>query len=444
MSTHLGHDATTDRNDEPISADDLPAYFAEGAKPRAAWRIGAEFEKFLLHRDTGRQIGYDGPGGAAEVLAALAGGPFGWQSHRDGDHLVALSRGKSTVSVEPGGQLEFSTPPLERVAELEAELHRHRDELRAVVEPHVAVAALGVTPVSLVDEIPFGPRARHLLMAEYLPTRSRTAHQMMKATASTQVTFDYGDEADAARKMTVALALNPVVNAVWGNGGVTGGKGCGWASRRGQVWCGMDPDRSGLLTKLLAVGVSFRGWTEFLLDVPMLFHCRKGNYSPADCTFREYLNRGIGGHFPTRADWELHITTVFPEVRLKHFLEVRGADANPPALALAVPALWKGLLYSERSLGAALELAKSFPPAELPKLFEAVARDGLAAEFGGRPVRAWATEVAGIARAGLAETGEEKYLDPVFAVLEAGVSPGGRWKARGAVPVPELLAACGY
>ena len=441
MSTHLGHDA---HDDEPITLGDLPGYFAAGAKPRPAWRIGGEFEKFLLHRQTGRQIGFADPGGAAAVLPRLAE-RFGWRRHFDGEHLVALSRDGATVSVEPGGQLEFSTPPLVRLSELEAELFRHRDELKAVIDPHVAMVALGVTPVSLVDEIAFGPRPRHRVMAEYLPTRSRTAHQMMKATASTQVTFDYADEADAARKMTVALTLNPVVNAIWGNGGVTGGKGCGWASRRGQVWVGMDPDRSGLLTALLERGVSFQAWADYLLDVPMLFHCRDGVYAPADGrTFRHFLTQGIGGHFPTRGDWELHITTVFPEVRLKQFLEVRGADANPPALALAVPALWKGLLYSERSLGAALELAKRFPPAELPKLFEAVARDGLAAEFGGRPVRQWAAEVVDVARAGLQETGEEKHLDPVYAVLAEGVSPGGRWKARGAVSVPELLAASGY
>lgn len=442
MSTHLGGSDAADA--EPVTRAGLDEYFESGAKPRGDWRIGAEFEKFLLTRDTGKQIGYSQPGGAADILPKLAA-RFDWETHFDGEHLVALSRGGATVSVEPGGQVEYSTPPLKSLAELEAELLRHRDELRAVVDPGVAVAALGVTPFSLVDEIPFGPRPRHRLMAEYLPQRCRTAHMMMKATASTQVAFDYGDEADAARKMAVALTLSPVVNAIWGNSGVTGGTGCGWASRRAQVWLGMDPDRSGLLPKLLAGGVSFRAWAEYLLDVPMFFHCRDGAYASAGGrTFRDFLTHGIGGHFPTRADWELHISTVFPEVRLKRFLEVRGADANPPALALAVPALWKGLLYDDTALSAAVALTRHFPSAELPALFEAVARDGLAATFGGRAVREWAAEVVAIAASGLRADGEASYLDPAFAVLAAGTSPGGAWKARGAVGVAEVLATNGY
>ncbi len=441
MSTHLGgSDAAAA---EPVTDAALVGYFEAGAKPRGEWKIGAEFEKFLLDRDTGRQIGFAQPGGAADVLPELAA-RFGWDTHFDGEHLVALSRDGATVSVEPGGQIEFSTPPLKSLADLATELLRHRDELRAVVAPNVAVAALGVTPFSLVNDIPFGPRPRHLIMAEYLPQRCRTAHQMMKATASTQVTFDYSDESDAARKMAVALALSPVVNAIWGNGGVTGGTGCEWASRRGQVWLGMDPDRSGLLPDLLARGVSFRAWTDYLLDVPMFFRCRDGAYTSAGGrTFRDFLAHGIDGEFPTRSDWELHISTVFPEVRLKQFLEVRGADANPPALALAVPAFWKGLLYNDMALSAAEAVAKRFPPAELAALFEAAARDGLAASFGGRTVRDWATELATIARGGLHADGEGSYLDPVFAILDAGVSPGGAWRARGAVTVAEVLAASG-
>jgi glutamate--cysteine ligase len=441
VSTHLGG-STADA--EPVTHAGLIRYFEAGAKPRGDWKIGGEFEKFLLARDTGRQLGHADPGGAGDVLMKLAE-RFGWDAHLDAGHLVALSRNGATVSVEPGGQLEFSTPPLRRISELEAALYRHRDELRAVVGPEVAVAALGVTPVSRTDDIPFGPRTRHLLMAEYLPKRSRTAHQMMKATASTQVTFDYADETDAARKMAVALTLGPVVNAIWGNGGVTGGKGCGWASRRGHVWLGMDPDRSGTLPRLLAGGVSFRAWTDYLLDVPMFFHLRHGAYAAAGGrTFRDFLNHGIDGEFPTRADWESHITTVFPEVRLKQFLEIRGADANPPALALAVPAIWSGLLYNDDALAAAEAVAARFPPAELPPLFEATARDGLAASFAGRSVREWASELAVIARDGLRADGEGAYLDPVFAILEAGVSPGGAWRARGAVTVTELLTANGY
>jgi glutamate--cysteine ligase len=275
-------------------------------------------------------------------------------------------------------------------------------------------------------------------MAEFLPARSETAQHMMKATASTQAAFDYADEADAVRKFTVALALGPVVNAVWGNSPLYGGENSGWVSYRGRVWLGMDADRSGLLTRLLADGLSFERWADYLLDVPMLFVIDGRDYKPVGGrTFRDYMRHGLDGRFPTKVDWEVHITTVFPEARLKQFIEVRGADANPPPLALAVPALWKGLLYDDTALSAAVELARRFPPAELCGLFEQIARQGLAAEFGGRSVLAWAKEVAAIAVNGL-PADERRFLDPVFAVLEAGQSPGMGWRAGRFTPAEVL------
>jgi glutamate--cysteine ligase len=266
-------------------------------------------------------------------------------------------------------------------------------------------------------------------MADLLPARSATAQHMMKATASTQVAFDYESEADAVRKFAVALTLGPVVNAVWGNSPLYGGTPTGWCSYRGWVWLGMDPDRSGLLPQLLAGGLTFERWANHLLDVPMLFVLDGRNYLPAGGrTFRQFWRHGIDGRFPTRTDWEVHITTVFPEVRLKQFLEVRGADANTTPLALAVPAVWKGLLYDDAALSAAADVAKQFPPADLCGLFEAVARQGLAAEFGGRSVGEWAKDVVTIAAAGL-PADERRFLNPVFAVLDAGRSPGMGWES---------------
>lgn len=431
--------ATTDpAAAEPLAFPDLIAYFRDGAKPRTDWKVGAEFEKFLLERTTGRAVSHDEPGGVGEVLHALAV-RFGWQPKSTGSRLVLLARGGASVSIEPGGQVEFSTPPVAKLGELADEFYRHAAELKAVIDPtRRAWVAAGVTPFARVEEIPPPVRRRHRSMAEILPARCETAEHMMKATASTQAAFDYESEEDAVRKFTVALALGPVVNAIWGNSPLYGGENSGWVSYRGRVWLGMDADRSGLLSQLLADGLSFERWVNYLLDVPMLFVIDGRDYKPVGGrTFRQYMQRGIDGRFPTKVDWEVHITTVFPEARLKQFIEVRGADANPPPLALAVPALWKGLLYDDTALSAAVEQAKRFPPTELCGLFEQIARRGLAAEFGGRPVLAWAKEVASVALSGL-PADEKRFLDPVFAVLEAGRSPGMVWRSGKFTPAEVL------
>jgi glutamate--cysteine ligase len=346
--------------------------------------------------------------------------------------------------VEPGGQLELSTAPSERLSELKSELESHIHELRTVTDPaKVAWIACGVTPFSTVEEIPLNPRPRHRLMADYLPTRSPTALHMMKATASTQVTFDYSDEADAGRKFAVALALSPLVNALFANSPMYAGKRTKFVSFRANVWHRMDPDRSGLLTELLAGEVSFARWVRHALDVPLLILAEGDSFLPAPgVTFREFLNRGIDGRFPTRHDWDVHLSTLFTEARLKRFLEVRGADATPTPLALAVPALWKGLLYDADALSASIELARGFEPEELCALSEAVARLGLRAEYRAKPLSDWCREVADIATAGLKHQGEDAaYLDAPREVLKAGRSPGDAWPTGS---VAEVLAAYEY
>jgi glutamate--cysteine ligase len=446
VSTHLPGDAADSAH--PITEADLLDYFRRGAKSAADWRVGAEFEKFALDRTTGRQVTYAEPGGVRDVLHRLAE-RFGWEPHFEGDALTTLSRecprGQSTVSLEPGAQVEFSTPPVRHIGELAAELHRHRDEVRAAADPQrVAWVGVGVSPVSRAEDIPPGPRPRHRVMAEYLPGRCPKAHHMMRATASTQVTFDYADEADAIRKVSVALTLSPVANAVWENSPFVAGQPSGWASYRGRIWQGMDPDRSGWLGSLLAAGFTFRRWIDYLLDVPMLFHLTGGAYHPAGGrTFRQFLAHGIDGRFPTGFDWELHVTTVFPEVRLKQFLEVRGADATPPDLALAVPAFWKGLLYDPDALAAAERVATHFPPGSLSAIAGVVHRRGLTAEVNGRPLTGWCRELATISADGLRRQAERDgtpderpYLDPVLERLERPTPPPQSW--------PELLAACEY
>ena len=378
MSTHLRRTAA---DDEPVTEADVIAHFAEGAKPPDQWRVGGEFEKFALDRATGKQLSFDS--GIETVLRSLAE-RFAWEPHEEGGRVTTLTRGGSTISVEPGGQVELSTPPAANISELQTELGRHLGELRAVADPlRVAWCAAGVTPFSSVEEIAINPRPRHRLMAEYLPTRSKFALHMMKATASTQVTFDYSDEADAGRKFAVALLLSPVVNAAFANAPLYAGRPTGFVSFRGHVWHNMDPDRCGFLDDLLAEEVTFARWAGFVLDVPVLFTDHGGELRPAPgVTFRQWMSRGLGGRFPTLHDWDVHLSTIFTEVRLKRFLEVRGADATQTPLALAVPALWKGLLYDRESLAAAVELARHFPAAELLSLAESVAL-GLRAEYRG-------------------------------------------------------------
>jgi glutamate--cysteine ligase len=422
MSTTLP-DSQTVAKLEPVSHADLIDSFHRGGKPKTHWRVGSEFEAFVVDRTTGRAISYAEPGGIRDLLQALVD-RFGWTPHFRGERLTMLSRGGATVSLEPGGQVEFSSPPVANIAELEAEYNRYRNEVKTVLDPRFAMIAAGVTPFATIEEIPPPVRRRHQLMAQYLPARCSTAVHMMQATASTQSTFDYADEADAIRKFTTALKLGPVINAIWGNSPLYGGELTGWVSYRGKVWLGMDAQRCGLLPELLSAGFNFERWTEFLLEVPLLFAVRDGQYIQADGqTFRQYMAHGIAGHFPTIADWEVHISTVFPEVRLKQFLEVRGADANPPPLNLAVPTFWKGLLYDADALAEAEAVASDFAPAELPKLFEVAARDGLSASWGGQSLLSWARRLTEISVAGLQPV-ERGYLDPVQEILARGTSPG--------------------
>ncbi len=437
MSTHL---PGTGIDHTPVTEADLLDYFCSGAKPPSEWRVGAEFEKFAVHRESGRQIGFDD--GIERVLQALTV-LFAWEPHSEAGRLTTLTRGGATISVEPGGQLELSTPPTVRLTELRQALDTHLNELRAATDPtRVAWIACGVTPFSPVEAVPLNPRPRHRLMAEYLPTRSPTALHMMKATASTQATFDYESEADAGRKFAVALALSPVVNALFANSPMYAGTRTGFVSFRSNIWHRMDPDRCGFLTDLLAGEVTFARWVQLVLDVPLLLLAEGGSFRPAPkVTFREFLNRGIDGRFPTRHDWDVHLSTMFTEARLKRFLEVRGADATPTALA--VPALWKGLLYDTDALTAATELTRRFKPEELRPLSEAASRFGLRAEYRGKPLADWCREVVAIADAGLKHQSEDaSHLDALREVVASGRSPGDLWPTGGSVAA--VIGACEY
>jgi glutamate--cysteine ligase len=438
MSTRLPSGDGTEQ--QPVTPADLLAYFHTAGKPREQWRVGAEFERFLVEVPSGKPLPYEGAGGIWEILSRLAG-RFGWVPFiNEARYITALRRGGATLSMEPGGQLELSTAPAETLVQIAAELDTHRDELASVLDPEaVAVLAAGVHPTTRADGIPLMPRVRHRVMAEYLPPRSPTALDMMKGTCSTQAAFDFADEADAARKMTIALKLSPLVNVLWGNGAIYGGELTGMASYRGHVWRHMDPDRSGSLLPLIERGFSFQGWVDYLLDMPMMLTFINGRYQPAHGrTFRDFLERGEEDYFPTLEDWEVHITTAFPEVRLKKFVEVRGADACPRLLAQAVPAFWKGLLYDDQVLAEAGQLAATIPTRDLEELTEQAYWHGLAGKYQGRELATWCRELVTLSARGLGD--ERAFLDPLFAVLERGQSPGMAF-CNGSVPdLPSLLA----
>ncbi len=436
MSTHLRR-SPTDTN--PVSVCDLIGYFTSGAKPAERWKVGTEFEKFALDRKTGRQIGFDA--GIEGVLQRLAAN-FGWEGHEEAGRLTALTRHGSTISVEPGGQLELSTQPANHISELKAELDQHLFELRAVTDPNtIAWVAAGVTPISTLEEIPLNPRPRHRFMAEYMPTRCRYALHMMKATASTQVAYDYSDEADAGRKFVVALSLSPIINAAFANAPMFAGQKTGFSSFRGEIWRGMDPNRSGFLIELLQSEINYERWVDHVLDVPLLF--MKVNdvlMPPPGITFRQWMKHRWEGRYPTLEDWDIHLSTIFTEVRLKKYLEIRGADATPTPLSISVPAVWKGLLYNRQALAAAVEFARAFPASEILSLSLGVARNGLRAEYRGRTIAAWCEDAVSLATEGLKaipyatdQPDESIYLDPMRELLASGRSPGDLWPISGGV-----------
>jgi glutamate--cysteine ligase len=421
------------------SVADLVAVARAGAKPRAAWRVGTEHEKIGVRLADLRPVHYAGENGIAGVLAAIAT-ETGWREVREDGALIALEGDGANITLEPGGQLELSGAPLRSIFETCQELHRHLDVVRRVSAPRGIVwLALGANPFHDVDEMPRVPKARYAVMRRYLPTRGDLALHMMHLSGTVQANFDYADEQDMAAKLRTAMGVSPLVSALFANSPLHLGKPSGFVSRRVHVWRHVDPDRCGLLPFVFEPGFGYAQYVEWALDVPMFFVLHDDAYRPAQgLTFRRYLAEGHDGKRATLQDWNLHLTTLFPEVRLKQFLEVRGADAVPPDLTCALPALWKGVLYDDGAREAAWRLVASWSFAEREASLEAVAERGLAAEVAGRPVLPLARELLAIARDGLAriahgngvEADERRFLDPVLAVAERGRSPGEEVLAR--------------
>ncbi len=416
------------------SKDQLVSYFEKGMKPKADWRIGTEHEKFPFLTDTLQPVPYFGPRSIKALLEGLKG-RFGWDGVYEGDNIIALSdpKGMANISLEPGGQFELSGAPLTSVHDTCAEVNEHLQQVREIGDQlGIGFLGLGASPTWTRAETPVMPKGRYGIMAPYMDKVGTMGRDMMFRTCTVQVNLDFGNEADMVQKLRVSVALQPIATALFANSPFLEGKPNGFLSFRSHVWTDTDNARAGMLPFAFESGMSFERYVDYALDVPMYFTMRDGKFvNTAGESFRKFIAGKLPqlpGEKPVMKDWADHLTTIFPEVRLKRYLEMRGADSGPWRRLCALPALWAGLLYHQPSLDAAWDIVKGWSAAERQALRDAVPREGLKATIAGRSVREIAAEVLVLARTGLSARGiagckgkpETAFLD----VLDETVSSG--------------------
>ncbi|HRA92663.1 MAG TPA: glutamate--cysteine ligase [Aestuariivirga sp.] len=380
---------------------------SSGAKPKADWRIGTEHEKFPFLTDTLKPVPYDGPRSIRALLEGLRD-RFGWQGVYENDKIIALSdpKGMGNVSLEPGGQFELSGAPLQSVHDTCEEVNEHLVQVREIGDAlGIGFLGLGASPTWTRAETPIMPKGRYQIMAPYMDKVGRYGRDMMFRTCTVQVNLDFGSEADMVKKLRVSLALQPVATALFANSPFLEGKPNGFLSFRSEVWTDTDKARSGMLPFAFEPGMGFERYVDYALDVPMYFVMRDGKYlNTAGESFRKFLEGKLPqlpGEKPVAKDWADHLTTIFPEVRLKQYLEMRGADSGPWRRLCALPALWTGVLYEKSSLDAAWDLVKDWSAAERQALRDAVPRQGLKAMIRKRTVKDVARDMLKLSRAGL-------------------------------------------
>lgn len=408
-----------------LTKQDLVDYIKSGCKPKEQWRIGTEHEKFGYRLEDLRPIEYD----QVKVLLDALVERFDWTPIMEGENIIGAKLDGQSVTLEPGGQFELSGAPLQNLHMTCAEVHNHLYQVKTVAsEIGVGFMGLGFNPKWTVPDIPVMPKGRYKIMKAYMPTRGNRGLDMMFRTCTIQVNLDYSSEEDMVRKFRTSLALQPIATALFANSPFKDGKPAGCASLRADTWTDVDPDRTGTLAFAFEDGFGFDAYTEYILDVPMYFVYRNGEY--IDVTgesFRDFMEGKLPqlpGDYPTLDDWEQHLTTAFPEVRLKRYIEMRGADGGPWSKICALPALWVGLLYDEQALSEAEALVADWTQEERDYLRTAVAKDALRAEFRGRTVGELAKEVVLIAKAGLKRRGqnEENFVDGLLEMAETGKS----------------------
>ncbi|HZN94456.1 MAG TPA: glutamate-cysteine ligase family protein [Myxococcales bacterium] len=409
---------------------DLLSYFRTAERPRAEHRLGLEHEKllFLSGSRPPAPVPYEGPRGVGALLGALGPSYAPFRERPDGP-AIALQRGALTVSLEPGGQVELSGTPARTARELHEENVQHLDELgKAAARLGITVAALGYRPFGVTGEMPWMPKTRYRLMRTSLGERGRLALDMMLMTATGQVSLDWADEADCARKVCATARVAPLMVALYANSPLVRGAPSGLLSFRSRVWSDVDPARCGYLPSMIDGTFSYQSYVEWALDAPLLFLRRGGEYQPVQMTFREFMARGHEGKPATSADWVDHLSTLFPEVRIKKVMEVRGADCVSAPQTAALAALWRGLLYDPQALG---EVERLLPPLsffEHQEFHREAGKLGLKATLRGSPVSALAGELVQIARGGLQRLDPEDapLLDVLLELVESGRSPAER------------------
>jgi len=385
--------------------EQLAEYLADGCKPKEDWRIGTEHEKFGYCKDTLKPLPYAGERSILAVLEGLRDG-HGWDPLIEGGNLIGLTKDGANISLEPGGQLELSGAPLETIHQTCDEVNDHLRDVKDIADKiGVGFIGLGAAPIWTHDQMPLMPKGRYKLMDGYMQEVGTMGTTMMRRTCTVQVNLDFGSEADMVQKLRVALALQPVATALFANSPFFEGKVNGHKSWRSRVWRALDDARTGMLPFVFEDGFGFERWVEYALDVPMYFVYRDGNYINAlGQSFRDFLQGklpALPGETPTLSDWADHLTTVFPEARIKKFIEMRGADGGPWRRLCALPAFWVGLLYDQTALDAAWDLVKGWDAETRDELRVAASVDGLQAKVNGIDMHDLAREAVAISEIGL-------------------------------------------
>ncbi|CAL8469717.1 g9259 [Coccomyxa elongata] len=420
---------------QQLTKSDLVKYLASGCKPREKWRIGTEHEKLGYKITDNTRIDY------AVIQQLLQGlcDRFGWKPVMEGEYIIGAELDGQSVSLEPGGQFELSGAPLETLHMTCAETNNHLYQTKTLAkELGIGFLGLGFDPKWRVEDVPIMPKNRYRIMREYMPKRGTLGRDMMFRSTTIQVNLDFEDEADMVEKMRIGMALQPVATALFANSPFRDGKDTGYISWRSHVWTDVDPDRTGILPFVWDDDFGFERYTEYALDVPMYFLYRNGKYEDATqqrCTFREYLEGRLPiapGQYPSLKDWETHLTTIFPEVRLKRYMEMRGADGGPWDSICALPALWVGLLYTREIQTEAYEMIKGWTLEEHQHLRDSVPSTGLKTPFRDGTLQDVAKQVLALSRRGLQArgNGEESFLAPLEAIANSGITAGDALRKR--------------
>ncbi len=404
-----------------------------GCKPRSSWRIGTEHEKFLFRLSNLNLVDYAETRGIRDLLQVLR--IFGWQEEFEGDAVVGLQRGGARISLEPGGQLELSGRPVENLHETVSEIEQHLEELREVSRLlDIGFLGIGFHPTATCNQIPWTPKQRYRLMRDYLPQKGKHGLDMMLRTCTTQVNLDYSDECDMVMKMRVATALQPIATALFSASPFAEGKPTGYQSQRMAVWQDTDPARCGHLSFVFDGDFGFDRYIAYALDVPMIFIRHEGKLiESSGACFRDFMAGRLPrltGYTPSIEDWALHLSTLFPDVRLKQYLELRGADCGNAAAIGALPSFWTGLLYDNTTLGSAWAMVEDWSNEERLALHRQVPQFGLRTKFRGGSVQDIAHKCVLLAQQGLRRRAnrlhggadETRYLDTLFMITESGIS----------------------